>query len=233
MAGWRVIALGVLAIAPLYARAGEPSEAKGAEDVSLRTWAVLSSNVPDAALSDLANAELAGIDGIQLVEREKLESITDERIRGLLLSADIAERPKLGKMLKADALVLLSTESREGAPILRIVIVECAYGTRLSTVVLPYREDGLETAAKAVKKAVLDARRQTAGGIKLLVAVPHFLSKDFTHEFDHPAGRLRRRDRRHAVPDAGSRRRGIGRGGGDSQGAGDRRRRIGAAGAPP
>ena len=185
MAGWRVIALGLLVLAPVRAGAEETPQAKDTEDVSLRTWAVLSSNVPDAALSDLANAELAGTDGIQLVEREKLESITDERIRGLLLSADIAERPKLGKMLKADALVLLSTESREGAPILRIVIVECAYGTRLSTVVLPYREDGLETAAKAVKQAVLDARRQTAGGIKLLVAVPHFLSKDFTHEFDH------------------------------------------------
>lgn len=151
----------------------------------LKRWAILPSAVPDASLHDLVNIEVGRIAGVELIEREALQLVTDEHIRSLLGIHGTGNCPKIGRLLKADALVLLSMESHEKSLALKVVIVECTYGARLCTIILPYRPDGLEAMAKTVAESIANTRQRMAKGVKWLATVPHFVSRDFTHRFDY------------------------------------------------
>jgi hypothetical protein len=78
-------------------------------------WAIISSaDVKESGIPDLLTAQLSSDAGIELLEREDLEVATRElELSASTTSAASAKRLQLGRLLKADALLLLSIETRE------------------------------------------------------------------------------------------------------------------------
>ncbi len=93
------------AMAVLYlpgpASAGEP----------YTRWAILSSpELQESGLADLVTAELSQVKGVQLVERDQLAAAMKElELDAVLGEADVRARLRLGRLVKADALIVLTT----------------------------------------------------------------------------------------------------------------------------
>ena len=159
-----------------------PSDAKSI----LRRWAILAApEVRDAGVSDLLTAELSSRD-FELVEREQLEAIAKEIELAKLLGSDgSASRLKVGQLLKADVLVLLSLVEHEKKKFLKLIVSDCVYGSRLRLDHFPMEANRLDRLAGELADAVTDTRKKFARGVERIVAVSPFLSKNLTHEFDH------------------------------------------------
>src|SRR5712691_143191 len=181
---------------------------------AFQRWAVLAApELRDSGLSDLLTAKLSSAE-IDLVEREQLDAITKEIELSKLLGADEAtQRLKVGQLLKADALVLLSLVENDKKKFVKLVISDCRYGSRLRLDHFPFAADGqerrplspraeaasdargeggsrpepatLEQLVQDVAGAVDETRKRFAHGVERIVAVSPFLSKNLTHEFDH------------------------------------------------
>ncbi|GAG51428.1 unnamed protein product, partial [marine sediment metagenome] len=83
---------------------------------------------------DLLTAELAKKRGIELVERDQLRLLLKEfKLTDALGAVDVQTRLRIGKLLKADALVILSRDSR--------------------TVAIPERPPGGQGSAAEVRRA--------------------------------------------------------------------------------
>ncbi|MEQ8790984.1 MAG: CsgG/HfaB family protein [Pirellulaceae bacterium] len=162
----------------------------GAADVPSspwRRWAVVATpELRSAGLSDLLTAKLTENDSIELVEREQLNLALRELDLAAHLGADAAgRRLQLGKLLKADALVLLSTRRNEEKTFLRLVVSDCVYGARLSEDFRLMETGQTEEAADWVVEAIGGTRSRFRGGITQMMAVPPFLSKNLTPQYDH------------------------------------------------
>ncbi|HLQ43717.1 MAG TPA: CsgG/HfaB family protein, partial [Planctomycetaceae bacterium] len=153
---------------------------------AFQRWAVLAApELRDSGLSDLLTAKLSSAE-IDLVEREQLDAITKEIELSKLLGADEAtQRLKVGQLLKADALVLLSLVENDKKKFVKLVISDCRYGSRLRLDHFPFATDGIERLVQDMVGSVEETRQQFAHGVERIVAVSPFLSKNLTHEFDH------------------------------------------------
>ena len=162
------------------AAAAEPSP------IALKTWAVLSQQqVRASGLSDLVTAKLSE-QKVEMVERDALDLVFKEaEVTGLLGSAAGSQRARLGQLVKADALLLLSFEVRGGARVLQTVISDCQMGLRLEVVSLPFGKGGIERIADEIVRLALETRKRFAGGVKQAIGVPRFVSKNFLHRFDY------------------------------------------------
>lgn len=151
----------------------------------LRRWAIIaSSQLRDDGLADLALVRLTE-QRVELVEREQL----DQAIRELDVSAysgsqAAGKRLKLGQSLKADALLLLSTELRNGRTYLKLVISESGYGARLHVDFVAYSKGDLDAAVLDVVEAVGETRKRFTGGIQRIVGVSPFVSKNLEYRYD-------------------------------------------------
>ncbi len=157
------------------------------EHYAYQRWAIVSSKqLQQDGFPDLLTAELSRTKEIELVERDRLAAVTKElELSSLAGSATASERLKLGRLLGAEALVLLTVEEREKKRSVRLVVSECIYGARLRTEWLPYDPDQREQLADKVAQLVLQTRRHFSGGIRQLIGVPHFVSKNLTYEHNH------------------------------------------------
>lgn len=175
----------------------------GAEQPGYRRWAIVATKaVDDTGLSDLLTAELSAREGMDLVERQELAAVTAELELSAYLAPEVAgKRLELGRMLRADALILLSLEEREPqeAPgrgsespdgkdkqrFVKLVISDCRYGARLRLEYLPWTAESQEALCDACVRLVDDTRRRFASGIRQLIGVTHLLSKNLVHDYDH------------------------------------------------
>jgi hypothetical protein len=164
-----------------------------AEDaLALRRWAIIGdAEVTKAGISDLLAAKLAATEKLELVEREQLEMVLKELELATLLGPSGNSRLRLGKVLKADALVLLTVESAAPAvktqPVqrfVRLVIADCHHGARLRSQRWPLDAVKADGIADAATQEVNDVRLQFAGGIRQMVAVPPLRSKSLAHDYD-------------------------------------------------
>jgi hypothetical protein len=74
-----------------------------------RRWAVVCSQEPrENGLGDLLTSELSKAPGIELVERERLAAVESELEISSLLGSAAGGRLQLGRMLRPDALILIS-----------------------------------------------------------------------------------------------------------------------------
>ena len=96
----------------------------GPVKLSFRRWAVIcSKDVQQAGLGDLVTAELSKEKDLELVDRDQLDAVTKElELAAVLESQAAAARLKMGQVLKADALLLLSIEGREKGRLLKVVV---------------------------------------------------------------------------------------------------------------
>ncbi|MEK6239447.1 MAG: CsgG/HfaB family protein, partial [Planctomycetales bacterium] len=170
--------------APLLAAAPSPAAEK---ESARRRWAVVSSKACQAnGLSDLFKASLSDAGGIELVERDDLKlAVKELELSALFGSENASRRLKLGRILKADALVILSIEKRADAAFVKMIVSECRHGARLRTEFQPFRPADVEQIAGRLAAVVSEVRRRIGDGVTHLLCVPPFLSKNLTHDYDH------------------------------------------------
>jgi len=162
-------------------------------DTEWRRWAVVASqDVARDGLPDLITVALSEDSSLELVERQELAAATRElELTAYLGPAAGRQRLQLGRVLKADALVLLSLEpsaaetNGEASEFLRLIIAECRSGARLAIDYLPYDRQRLDELAEECVKKVSDTRRRFPRGIERTIGVTQFLSKNFVHDYDH------------------------------------------------
>jgi hypothetical protein len=149
-------------------------------------WALISTDaVSKTALPDLLTAELSRAADIQLVERDQLAAALKEQEVATLLGAEGKERLALGKLLKADVLAILSTETQGEKTVLTVCLADTKTGARLAFQRLPFAASDVMKATGEISALINQMRSRFAGGLKMLVGVPHFLSKDLSHDNDH------------------------------------------------
>ncbi|MBW3596266.1 MAG: hypothetical protein KY475_03210 [Planctomycetes bacterium] len=181
MLRWTRAALVAATVLPVCGAAAEE------KDRALRRWAIVADKpIQEDGLPDLLTARLAGAPGVELVERDQLLLATRElELTSLSAGAGAGERLKLGRLLNADGLLLLSKEEAEGKPLLKIVMSDCRYGARLSVDMLPYDPVQIADAVPRVEALFARVRERFADGIQQLVGVPHFVSRSLTHDYDN------------------------------------------------
>ncbi len=150
-------------------------------------WAIIASpDVQKSGLADLLTVELSKVDGIELVERERLDAATKElELIALFGAKGAGKRLKLGRTLGADALLLLSFEKREKKQFVKVIVADCRYGARLRVDFLPHENDARDELAAKCRPIVAEVRRHFAGGIKQIIGVTPFVSRNLTHDYDH------------------------------------------------
>ena len=159
----------------------------GAEGQPAYSLAVLgSSELRETGLADVSVTALSKVGGLLLVERERLDVVAREYEAGVFAAnAKAADRVKLGRLLGADTLVLLSLTGERTNAWVRLVISDCQSGARLRVDRWPFEKARLNESVARIKAAVLDARKAFPQGVKQVVGVAPFISRNLTHDFDH------------------------------------------------
>jgi len=154
---------------------------------SPQRWAILSTPaVQESALPHLLTAKLAAEAGLTLVERDQIAAVTKELTLDQALGADAAgQRLKLGKLLKADALLFLAEEQHDQDRFIRVVISDSAFGARLSIDFLPFNAGAADKLGERIVALVRDTRRRFPQGVQGIIGVPSFVSRDLTHDYDY------------------------------------------------
>jgi hypothetical protein len=131
------------------------------------------------ALSDLLTASLSRLEGVTLVEREKLNLVLDEQqLNAALHTENVTERVRLGKLFKADLLLILRAGHGKPSPAVRFAVAEIQFGLRLYV-------DSLETPdlarqAEHIHGKVASSVARLTAPITHILAVPPFLNNSFT-----------------------------------------------------
>jgi hypothetical protein len=153
---------------------------------ALDTWAVLSSTKAETSnLADLVTVALSQDTTLRLVERRRILEVAKELALSTLLGSEGAgERNRLGRLLKADALVILGEETLDGKECVRLVIADTQCGARLRTdYFLPEAGAG-PALADAIRGRVQETRARFADGIRSVFGVPPFVCRNLTHDYD-------------------------------------------------
>lgn len=130
-----------------------------------------------AGWSDLLVARLSETKAITIVERQQLGAVFDEQtIQGLL--GNRADRGRIGGVAGADLLVLLASSENS----VRMVVCDSHLGVTLQDLSLPIKDKTHDNVVAALADQTLRTVRQFEGGIKHVVAVPDFVSRDLTFE---------------------------------------------------
>jgi hypothetical protein len=184
---WPILGLAVRCVAGWCLIAAACGPAGAAE-----RWAIVAATeVQESGLSDLLTARLSRHEpdepAIELVERDRL----DAALRELELAAcfgplDGPQRMRLGQLVRADVLVLLSVEQLQRQRTLRIVIAQCTTGVRLrQEAFADFSEQRVDELAARCVELVRETRRHFADGVETVLAVSPFLSKNLTHDYNH------------------------------------------------
>lgn len=176
-------AVWLLAGGSIHSTVAEAAEASS----PWRRWAIVATpELRAVGLSDLLAAQLSQDDSIELVEREQIDLALRELDLATHFGADdTARRLELGKLLKADAMLLLSVRQNEGQSLVRLIVSDCVYGARLSESFQLMKEGQIGETAEWVAASLAATRARFQSGVKRLIAVPPLLSKNLTPEHDH------------------------------------------------
>ena len=154
--------------------------------------AVIASRAADVEkLVPLVELRLAKNKEIALLEREKIEEILREQELGALLTAEgTAQRIALGKLLKADLLIVLQGEEgpppqagEKPQPHARVTICETKQGLRLCNQPVEFAKS-IETDADAVLRLAEKAIEKLRKPIDDIVAVPPLVNNTLVFEGD-------------------------------------------------
>lgn len=153
-----------------------------------RRLAILSSDaIQKSGLSDLVALQVQELSNVELVERDLLRKVMNEVALSIMLGAEQAEnRRKIGTLLKADMLIFLSQEkTEEKQQVVRIVISECSNGARLRIAWIPSTNDDLVKVCFDLVEIVGRTLEQFNMGVKQIIGVSHFVSRNLVHDYDH------------------------------------------------
>ncbi len=127
--------------------------AESGNTINIAIIADRSSGLDKSALVSLLEVELSQKEGIKLLERAAIDKILEEQKLSAAGLMDRAAAIKIGKLLRADAFIILSLESQtqDANDLIRVRVSETAHGLRL----LDYFEQSDKTNPKeSVEKIV-------------------------------------------------------------------------------
>ncbi len=152
----------------------------------LDRWAILADDsVTQRGLVELLTVELGSLPDIELLERSNIALILGEQEISLLGQAsEAAGRIRVGQLLQADAILLLTTSRENEKPLLRVTIIGCSSGTRLCTAVAPPPDSDIKNCVSSVAQTVKRTRAKFATGVRGLVCVLPFVSDNLSYRFD-------------------------------------------------
>jgi hypothetical protein len=136
----------------------------------------------ESPLATLLEAKLLAAN-LSLVERQEITKVlSEQQLATLQSAAGVGERVKLGKLLKADWLVMLSSIPKT-ANMAQLVVCEASSGVRVlvNKVALDQKPEPL---AKELTTSITQAIQRKTESLELC-AIPPFISKDLI--FDHDA----------------------------------------------
>lgn len=144
---------------------------------------------PTAALIDLDKSAVAGLlesrlltdDSVRWVERTEIDRVLKEQqLQSAFGASGVKERSSLGKLLKADLLILVRTVDspvKKGDKLLECVVCETRQGLRLQVAHVPMAEKP-DVAAGTLLAAFTAALVKQQETIREVVAVPPLVSDD-------------------------------------------------------
>ena len=139
-------------------------------------------------LGALLQAKLFEKTSLTWLEREAIGRILKEKELQTCFGADgVTQRTTLGRLLKADLLILLRMRAETGKGTQKqteFVVCETRHGLRLLAHLFTPSEK-VEDQAAALEQLVQQAIRKHSEGISELYAVPPFLSRDLTFQFNY------------------------------------------------
>ena len=131
-----------------------------------------------AGWDDLLAARLSETKTVAIVDRQQLGAVFDERaIQGLL--GNRADRGRIGSIAGADLLVLLASSENS----VRLVVCDSHLGVTLQDLSLPAKDKTRDNVVAALADQTLRIVHQFEGGVKHVVAVPDFVSRDLTFDY--------------------------------------------------
>jgi hypothetical protein len=140
---------------------------------------------PRAALLE---AKLLAEPGAAWVERADIDKVLrEQKLQAAFGPQGVAERVKLGKLLKADLLVMVRPVKDAEQPALAVVVSETATGLRLLLRAVPVTKNADEDVA-ALLAAAKDGIKRHGESVKEIVAVPPFVSQNLEFTHDHLKG---------------------------------------------
>lgn len=169
-----------VALPEAYADAGSN------DDVRLTRWAIVAgADVQKTGLSDLLTADLSA-ESVELVERDLIEKVlAEQELTRSFGAAGVGQRAKLGRLLSADVLLMLRRDEHNGRPSVRVVISDTTVGARLHTAQHDLEQEQLEQLSAAILADVGLVKKRFGSGVRQLVTVMPFLSRNLTHDFDY------------------------------------------------
>ena len=171
-----------LLAAALWAPAADPTPGDGAE---LRPPVVAVVDPTGSDRTALLEAELLSDAGLTLVDRRAIQQVLGEqKLQAAFGPQGVGDRVRLGKVLKADVIVLVRPQTGAGAPAVEVVVCETAGGLRLIARPVPLTKDATADGL-ALAAAVRVGFRKYGEQIREVVAVPPFVGHDLGYEFDH------------------------------------------------
>jgi hypothetical protein len=154
---------------------------------TVRRLAIVSSKeIQESGLSDLLTVRLGELPGLELVERDLLDKVVQEIALSAMLGAEQPEnRRKVGALLNADILVLLSTEEIEKRDNVRFVVCDCTTGARLRSGLVAFQSTDLQKASQGLVHVVRATLQQFEIGVRQIIGVSYFVSRNLVYDYDH------------------------------------------------
>lgn len=143
------------------------------------------SQTPTGALFE---SKVLGSRNLSWVERGQVDKVVRElELQALFSPQGGSKRAGLGKLLQADALVMLrATEASDEmkTKVLEIVVCESQYGLRLAVKAIPLTGTA-EIEVEQLESVLNAALAKLAGKITEVCAVPPFISHDLDYRYDY------------------------------------------------
>ncbi|MDT8389683.1 MAG: hypothetical protein RRC34_04140 [Lentisphaeria bacterium] len=189
---WSVFLASLIVAATLNAVGTGDGEAETVPSSPLRLAMVSLGGEPPVptVFSDLLFVDLSGRQDLHLLERQEVTRVLAEQKLSLMTrgAVDANSAVKAGKILAADALLILELENHSKKPLLRTRLVDTRYGLKLfdGSLALPEKPEEYESVAKQLSgRATRHLRRTNIDrGQLLLVGVSSFLSEELSPEWD-------------------------------------------------
>jgi len=136
----------------------------------------------------LLEAKLLADPATKWVERNAIEKVLKEQqVQALFSGGGVGERAKLGRLLKADVLVMVRRVEYTKEPALEIVVSETAGGLRLLVRAVAESKDPTAD-VDALAAGVRAGLRKYAEKVREVIAVPPFVSTNVTFNYDYLKG---------------------------------------------
>ena len=134
----------------------------------------------EGSILPLLDAQMVAGGRMRVLDRQLVDRVLDEQALGAALGAGRAEkRVSLGRMIQADALVLLRTEKKGAQRSIQVIVTETGQGLQLLTGEVPFAE-GDRRVAEQIYGLVLAAVSKYQEEIREVAVVPPFESDDAT-----------------------------------------------------